>query len=303
VKSVGLEGVSVRFGKIAALSDVSVATDAGQVMMLAGPNGAGKSTLMRVLLGLVRPASGHLVVDGEPARVDRHFKTSLGYLPEAVAFSDNLSGRQVLRFFAHARGVKRARVEACLTRVGLLSAAGRNVRGYSRGMRQRLGVAVAILTEPSLLVLDEPTGGLDQEGLDVLWSVLAEWQAEERLVIMATHDLTLVERRVDQVCVLDAGRRLALDSPAGLRRTVGLPLVVTFEVAHDRVDEVVERIERWGRAEYDSKDGLVRVSVSGEDLLALMDLRANLPGAVHSLRVEEPGMDQVYEALLERGAA
>jgi len=303
MKSVVLEDVSVSFGKLRALSEVSVRAEAGQVMMLAGPNGSGKSTLLRVLLGLVHPDTGGLLVDGHATHVNRRFKEQLGYLPEAVAFSENLSGQQVLRFFAHARAVGRKRVDAVLERVGLSHAAKRRVRGYSRGMRQRLGVAVAILTEPALLVLDEPTGGLDQEGLDVLWSVLSEWREKERVVIMATHDLTLVERRVDSVCVLDAGRRVAFDSPSGLRRSVGLPLTVTFDVVAERIDEVAERIERWGRAELDRKEGVVRVAVSTEDLLALMDLRANLPGAVRSLRVEEPGMDEVYEALLRRGAA
>jgi Cu-processing system ATP-binding protein len=303
VKSVVLEEVSVSFGKLRALIDVSMRANAGEVLMLAGPNGAGKSTLMRVLLGLVRPGSGALIVDNQPTEVNRRFKARLGYLPEAVAFSENLSGRQVLRFFAQARGVDRKRVDGVLERVGLTQAARRRVRGYSRGMRQRLGIAVAILTDPSLLVLDEPTGGLDQEGLDVLWSVLSEWREKERIVIMATHDLTLVERRVDCVCVLDAGRRVAFDSPSGLRRAVNLPLTVTFDVVAERVDEVRERIERWGQAEVDDERGIVRVSVGTEDLLDLMDLRANLPGAVRSLRVEEPGMDEVYEALLERGAA
>ncbi|NOY92493.1 MAG: ABC transporter ATP-binding protein [Deltaproteobacteria bacterium] len=303
MKSVVLEEVGVSFGKLKALIDVSIRASAGEVLMLAGPNGAGKSTLMRVLLGLVRPSSGQLLVDDVATQVNHRFKAQLGYLPEAVAFSENLTGSQVLRFFAQARGVDRKRVDAVLERVGLTQASRRRVRGYSRGMRQRLGIAVAILTEPALLVLDEPTGGLDQEGLELLWSVLSEWRESERVVIMATHDLTLVERRVDCVCVLDAGRRVAFDSPSGLRRKVGLPLTVTFEVVDDRIDEVAERIERWGRAELDREDGIVRVSVSTEDLLDLMDLRANLPGAVRSLRVEEPGMDEVYEALLQRGAA
>ncbi len=303
MKSVVLEEVGVSFGKLKALIDVSIRASAGEVLMLAGPNGAGKSTLMRVLLGLVRPSSGQLLVDDVATQVNHRFKAQLGYLPEAVAFSENLSGAQVLRFFAQARGVDRKRVDVVLERVGLTKASRRRVRGYSRGMRQRLGIAVAILTEPALLVLDEPTGGLDQEGLELLWSVLSEWRESERVVIMATHDLTLVERRVDCVCVLDAGQRVAFDSPSGLRRKVGLPLTVTFEVVDDRIDEVAERIERWGRAELDREDGIVRVSVSTEDLLDLMDLRANLPGAVRSLRVEEPGMDEVYEALLERGAA
>src|SRR5690606_20909685 len=133
--------------------------------------------------------------------VPNALRERLGYLPEAPALSENLTGRQVMRFFASARGVSSRRVEEVLERVGLAQAAGRSVGGYSRGMRQRLGLGVAILAEPDLLVLDEPTGGLDQQGLTLLWSVLAEWRERGRTVLVTTHDLALIERRADQLYV------------------------------------------------------------------------------------------------------
>ena len=238
-------GVSVRFGKLQALDDVSLSIDAGKALMLVGPNGAGKSTFIKVLLGLVRPDFAVFESDAGRVAIDNAWKRHVGYLPEAVAFSENLSGRQLMRFFASARGVPRDRVDAVLERVGLARAARRAIRGYSRGMRQRLGLGVAILAEPDLLVLDEPTAGLDQEGLSVLWSVIAEWREADRMVIASTHDLALMERRIDEICVLKEGRVLAHGTAEDLRRSARLPHRIWFETGdapEPRVDLLLSLI-------------------------------------------------------------
>lgn len=300
MKALTLSEVSVRFGKVQALANVDLDLRAGTVTCLAGPNGAGKSTLLRVLLGLVRPQSGTLRVDGEARVADNAFKARLGYLPEAVAFSDSLSGRRVLRFFARARGVGRARVEAVLEMVGLAEAAGRAVRGYSRGMRQRLGLGIAILTEPALLVLDEPTSGLDQEGLGLLWTVLEQWRDAGRMVLMSSHELTLVERRIDQLCVLRAGEICAADTPARLRARAHLPLRVTFTLGEPAESAAfVESVRGFGAClAVDHRADELQAQVAPGDLLALVELRIGHNGAVRGLRVEEPGLDMIYEHLL-----
>ena len=303
MKTLDLQRVSVRFGKVEALRDVTLEVKAGETMILVGPNGAGKSTLVKVILGLVRPAAGVLVVDGKRRRVDNAFKCHLGYLPEAVAFAESSTGRQVLSFFARARGVEKGRVDEVLSFVGLSSASRRAVRGCSRGMRQRLGLGVAILAKPELLILDEPTGGLDQEGLSVLWSVLAEWRKAGRMVLMATHDLALVERRVDRMCLLDAGSVVAVDTPAKLRERAELPVRVVFSLAEDTngVTPFVERVQGWNggsRAALDGDQLLVDVPPAG--LLDLLELRQQYAGAIAGVRVIEPGLDAVYERLLER---
>jgi Cu-processing system ATP-binding protein len=237
-----IEQVAVRFGMVRALGGVDLNLQAGQVHVLAGPNGSGKSTLMSVLLGLIRPNEGTVTLDGRRVCDPRHlsaswFRARLGYLPEAPAFSETLSGRQVMRFFASARGLSRARVEAALERVGLPHAASRPVGGYSRGMRQRLALGCAILHTPDVLVLDEPTGGLDQQGLAVLWEVLAEWKAAGRIVLLSSHELALIERRVDQVAVLVDGRVVAAGTPAQLREQSSLEPAVRIGPGLDEVYE------------------------------------------------------------------
>ncbi len=302
MNSLRLEDVVVSFKRVRALRGVTVEAKAGEVLMLVGPNGAGKSTLMQVLLGLVRADSGRVVVDERPlkptsARAVREFREKLGYMPEAVAFSDNLTGRQVLRFFASARGVSKKRIDVVLERIGLTHAARRAVRGYSRGMRQRLGLGVAILAEPELLVMDEPTGGLDQEGLDVLWTVLEEWRERGGIIVMASHDLTLLERRVDQIAVLQQGNLVACGTPADLRASADLPVKVTFDCADER-GALREALVDWPVVVDDARGMVIEATTA--DLLALMRCGANHEDAVKAVRVEEPGLDEVYERLLNK---
>ncbi len=302
--NLALTGVAVRFGAVQALRGVDLALAAGGVHALIGPNGAGKSTLLGVLLGLVRPNAGTLALDGKTydlARAATPFslRRRLGYLPEAVAFAEALSGRQVLRFFLRARGVPGARADALLERVGLAAAARRPVRGYSRGMRQRLGLAIALCAEPDLLVLDEPTGGLDQEGVALLWEVLQQARDAGRTVVLTTHDLTLVERRVTELVVMSDGAVIARGSATDLRARAALPsrLRLSFEHAEHAARCAAQLAER-GVPGVTHAATEVTVAASGTELLAVA-------GAVHrdatglsAARVEEPGLDDVYDALL-----
>lgn len=304
MKRIGWKNVTVRFGRVEALTGASLELASGQVLMLAGPNGAGKSTLMRVLLGLVRPQRGSVTVDGRAQRVSRALKSRLAYLPEAVAFQEGLTGRQVLRFFARARGVPGNRVDEVLEQVGLRHAARRRVREYSRGMRQRLGLGAAVLGEPELLVLDEPTGGLDQEGLNALWSVLRRWRDAGRMVLLSAHDLTLLEHRVDRMCVLRSGRVVADAHPQELRRSVALPQRIRMELAasaNGSARALMAAMAERGATELHHAEGHVQATVAPPRLLSVLDAHQAFPGTVTGVRVEEPSIDVVYERLLEGG--
>jgi Cu-processing system ATP-binding protein len=301
MQSLQARGIFVRFGAIQALDDVGIHVEGGRAIMLAGPNGAGKSTLMKVLLGLVRPDYGAFEVDGRAAGIDNDWKRRIGYLPEAVAFSENLSGQQQLRFFARARGVPLERVDQALERVGLTAARRRALRGYSRGMRQRLGLAVATLSEPELLILDEPTSGLDQEGLGVLWSIIEEWRAAGRMVLASSHDLALMERRIDEICVLRSGRVLAQGSADDLRRAAELPHVVWLECDSAQIARaklLCDAMRKWGKGRFELEGERIRAEVSSNSILELMEIQSGFPGVVSGLRVEEPTLDLVYDRLL-----
>lgn len=294
-----VDQVAVRFGRVQALGGVSLALRPGAVTVMVGPNGAGKSTLMSVLLGLVRPDAGRVLANGREVAsakmtASREFRASVGYLPEAVAFAESSTGRQVMSFFAMARGVDRAAIDRTLARVGLSEAASRRVGGYSRGMRQRLGLGIAILATPDVLVLDEPTNGLDQQGLAVLWEVLAEWRSHGRIAIVSTHELALIERHADQVCVLVDGLVRAVGSPHDLRERTGLPVRVRLQVDGDEQARDLAGGLEGAHLEGNS----VGVDVAPGDLLKLMEIvqarRARLAG----MRVQEPGLDEVYQHIL-----
>jgi Cu-processing system ATP-binding protein len=307
VKSIGTRGVEVRFGKTEALAGVDFSMSPGETTMLIGPNGAGKSTLMGVMLGLVRPNGGHLVVDGATVEPGPAFRKHLGYLPEHVAFSKNLTAKQVLRFFARARGVPMRRVPEVLERVSLDHAAARAVRGFSRGMLQRLGLAAAILHEPELLILDEPSGGLDQQGLEVLWDLLSEWRQKGRFLLMASHELTLLETRVDRITLLAQGRIEVEGTTDSLRLKAALPVRVQLEFENtesglkerDNMDSVAREL---GAVVLASQPERLDLEVSPDRLRGIVALQADAQH-VQRLRVEEPGFDQVYGHLLEASAA
>ena len=296
---VELQQVHVRFGSVHALRGVDLDLVPGRVTVLVGPNGAGKSTLMGVLLGLVKADLGRVVVDGSVGKaLPPGARAHLGYLPEAVGFADNVSGRQVMRFFASARGLPRAEAEAALERVGLCAAGGRLVSGYSRGMRQRLGLGIATMDAPRLLVLDEPTGGLDQEGLGALWRLLGQARDRGCTVLVSTHDLALIERRADQVVILRQGRVCARGTPLALREQSALPLRVVVAMADDEGrSRLTARLAAAGlQAEPLGEDLTVRTPP--RLLPTVMAALEGLHGMVRHLRVEEPGLDQVYEHLL-----
>lgn len=304
MKSLALDHVSVSFGAVHALRDVSIDLTSGEVVMLVGPNGAGKSTLVRVLLGLVRPNKATIQVDGAPCQSQNDLKRRIGYLPEAVAFSDNLRGRQVLRFFCRARGVPTKRADEVLERVGLGHAGNRAVRGYSRGMKQRLGLAVAIVSDPELLVLDEPAGGLDSEGLTVLWSILKEWQDRGKMVLMASHQLALMERRVDRLAVFKQGNVIATGSPHKLRLSTGLQQSVHIQLTPDSncTEPFLNDLKKWQTCRDTDDDRLVSVKLDLDELLPFMEVAAKHPNAIANLRVEEPTLDDVYGYLQEEAA-
>jgi ABC-2 type transport system ATP-binding protein len=203
---IALDGLSKSFGDIVAVDDLTVRLGRGRIIGLLGPNGAGKTTTLRMLLGLVAPTSGTATIDGRPYRdLDEPIR-HVGAVLEATSFHPGRRARDHLRVLAATAGLPDRRVDEVLAEVGLAGAARRRVGGFSLGMRQRLGLAAALLGDPGVLILDEPTNGLDPEGIHWLRDFLRGFAASGRTVLVSSHLLAEVAQVVDDVVVLADGR-------------------------------------------------------------------------------------------------
>jgi ABC-2 type transport system ATP-binding protein len=206
------ESLTKRFGEVAAVTDLSFVLEAGTITGFLGPNGAGKTTTLRMVLGLAAPTSGRALVFDKPYAELPRPALRVGAVLEATDFHPGRTGRDHLRMLAHAVDVPDSRADEVLRLVELTGAARRRVKGYSLGMRQRLGLAAALLGDPELLILDEPANGLDPEGVRWLRDFLRSLAAEGRTVLVSSHVLAEVAQTVDQVLIISRGR-LVVESP------------------------------------------------------------------------------------------
>jgi ABC-2 type transport system ATP-binding protein len=197
-----------RFGPITALDAVTLDLPQGGVIGLVGPNGSGKSTLIRVLLGLIRPTSGQAAVLGHSIADPRGYAAGVGALIESPAFIASLSARANLLSLAHLRGTRPSRVDEVLRQVGLLGRDTEPVGRYSLGMKQRLGIAAALLTDPALLILDEPTNGLDPAGIVEIRGLLRRLASDGRTVVVSSHLLSELEAICDHLVIIRFGEIL-----------------------------------------------------------------------------------------------
>ena len=202
-------GLTKRFGDLTAVDDLSFELEAGSVTGFLGPNGAGKTTTLRMLLGLARPTRGQALVFGRPFTELEQPAARLGAVLEASDLHPGRTGRDHLRVLARAAGVPQSRIDEVLALVDLTGAAERRAGGYSFGMRQRLGLAAALLGAPELLVLDEPANGLDPEGVRWLRDFLRAFAMRGGTVLVSSHHLAEVAQTVDRVVIIDRGRLVA----------------------------------------------------------------------------------------------
>src|SRR5829696_2271902 len=233
-----LDRITKRYGSVTAVEGLTFGATAGRVTGFLGPNGAGKSTALRILLGLAHPDDGRATVLGNAYADLADPAHTVGALLDANTFHPWRSARNHLRATAAAAGIGRARVEEVIRDVGLEHAAGRRVGGYSLGMRQRLGLAGALLGDPRILVLDEPTNGLDPEGIRWLRDFLRRYAARGRTVLVSSHNLAEIGQTVDDVVIIAQGRMRAHCTLEELRARSG----ATVEVKTSHVTELRGRL-------------------------------------------------------------
>ncbi len=295
-KSIEVSNVSKSFGEIRAINDISLTISKGEIIGLIGHNGAGKSTLFKLMLGLTNASSGQIRICGE--LIDgadfRKVRRGIGYLPENFITYDNLTGLEVMHFFSDLKNVPRSECGAILEQVGLSHAANRRVVGYSKGMRQRLGFAQCLLGNPGLIFLDEPTNGLDPEGIRDFYSILLDVQSQGATVVITSHILAEIQERVSRLVIMNAGQIAAQGSLCELRSHLVLPSVfqvrlkqdacINFEQAFAQLQDIAIETDLHG----------LQISCPQQQKLTVLGILSNHAGAIADLTLREPSLEDLF---------
>ena len=288
-------------GDIRAVDGVDLEVAEGEIYAFLGPNGAGKTTTVRMLTTLLRPTGGNATVAGfdvvsEAAKVRR----AIGVALQEAALDPLMTGRELIRLQATLHGIPRAegrrKGEALLERVGLSDAADRQVGTYSGGMRRRLDLASALVHEPGVLFLDEPTTGLDPVSRRAIWEEVENLNAEGTTVFLTTQYLEEADRLADRVGIIDVGRIVAEDTPGRLKAQIGRPHL-EIRLSGDEAERAREIVGRFGKP-LPSKDGAVLVELQGGAAEVAPVIRAldEAGLGVESLDLVEPSLDDVFLA-------
>ncbi len=288
-------GLTKRYGAKTVLDEVGLTVGGGHCLALLGHNGAGKTTLMKLLLGLTAPSAGEVRLLGRNpwGRQGAEARRDVGFLPENVAFEGAMTGRELIDFYADIKGIERKDGHRLLEEVGLAAAARNRVRTYSKGMRQRLGLAQALLGKPRLLFLDEPTNGLDPPLRKHFYQAIEALTTEGATAVVSSHLLSEVEARADLVAILRAGRLVAFGTLDELREASRLPVRLRLKVSPEAVGAIAEAMGSSFTLE-GVKGGAMDFVCDTADKMAIVRRIAKLNGEVRDVDILPPHLEEIY---------
>ena len=291
-----VSGLAKTFGTVKAVDNLSFTVEPGTVTGFLGPNGAGKTTTLRCLLGLVTPNAGGSTIGGRPYSELHTPATTVGALLEASSFHPARTARNHLRVYCTVSGIPTRRADEVLELVGLSSAANRKVKGFSMGMRQRLGLAAALLGDPKVLILDEPANGLDPEGIVWLRQFLRAMAGDGRTILVSSHVLSEVEQTVDSIVIINRGTLVRQGTLAELSEHTGHAVLVRTPDA----DKLVAALD--GKAEIDKmEDGALRIT--GPSTAEVGHIAFVEQVELHELATEKSDLEQIFFSLTGNGGA
>jgi ABC-2 type transport system ATP-binding protein len=293
-----VEGLTKRYGGMTAVDNLSFTVRRGAVTGFLGPNGAGKTTALKAIVGIARPTAGRVFIDGAPIDSTARGARDLGVYIESCGAHPGRSGRDHLRSLAALAGLPRGRVDEVLAIVALEHAAGRRVGKYSMGMRQRLGLAAALLGDPDILVLDEPLNGLDPHGIRWVRTLLRDRAAGGRTVLLSSHVLAEAAQTVDDVVVIHKGRLVRQGSIEELER-LGRGAVLVSTPTRERLAAVVRHA--GGRAQPQDSPG--RLLIEGMDAAHVGELAHDERVVLHELSPRGASLEDVFFNLTEEDVA
>ena len=289
-----LQCLTKTYGAQRALSEVSLTVAPGERVALLGHNGAGKSTMMKIILGLIPYDSGELEVAGAApgaAEARRH----VAYLPENAAFHPALTGLEQIRYYLSLRGENPSLAPGLLQRVGLGHAATRRIGTYSKGMRQRVGLAQTLIGKPRRLVLDEPTSGLDPVSRRDFYALLDGLAADGASILLSSHALTEVEARTDRIVILSDGHLVAEGSLSDLRRRAALPISFHVTPHQGALAEVSLALP-----EATVSAGILTLTCPQDQKLGLLTRISQLGSKVADIDIQPPSLEDIYSHFSKR---
>ena len=304
-----IQGLTKRYGEVVAVDDLTLSINQGEVFGLLGPNGAGKTTTTLMLLGLTEPSAGVATINGfnctrEPIQVKR----VVGYLPDNVGFYPELTGRQNLRFTGNLNGLTgkacEERIDMLLERVGMTYAADRKAGTYSRGMRQRLGIADVLMKDPKVIIMDEPTLGIDPAGMRELIALIRELSVKDgRTILISSHQLHQIQQICDRVGIFVKGKLIACGEIGELSKQLqsegSYSLELSVENGDDRLQELIRQTETVKDIVAD-ENGLLHIEATSDIREAILKILLDNQYKVSRLRQQGGDLDEIYSKYFEK---
>lgn len=293
--TIRLDNVSKQYGDNFAVRNIDFSIAQGECLALVGHNGAGKTTLIKLVLGLIQPTTGQLsIMGGSPQDSDfDKLRKNIGFLPEQVLFQTNMTGREILKFYSKLKNAKLNHIEGLFERVDLLAAADDKISTYSKGMRQRLGLAQALIGHPKVLILDEPTSGLDPLSRQTVYSIIDEEKKAGATVFVSSHALTELDERIDRVAILNKGELVAIDSIEDLRSDIGLKSIIKVIANSKDMERIIHKFKP-DIEKFEGDKNRISLSCPLEEKTVLLQVLFNLNINLINIEIIDPSLEQVF---------
>ena len=294
--SIILNNVSKHYPSHKAVTDINFSVPEGCLMALVGHNGAGKTTLMKLILGLVQPTAGSLSILGHDPKDKTafHYRNAIGFLPENVAFDANMTGKELISFYASLKGETKFRSLELMDIVGLSDALNRRYKTYSKGMKQRLGLAQALLGKPRLLLLDEPTSGLDPAARQHFYDIIRDLRKDGVTILLCSHVLTELEAQTDAVTVMNSGRIVASGSLEDLRTQADLPLSLRITVKEGMTKQIAQPLQNQNATITFMNGKHLEIECAPSSKMAMLRHLGELGSLIEDVELQNTSLDQLY---------
>jgi len=289
-----IENLTKDYGNIKALLGVSLDIEKAETFAIVGPNGAGKTTLLNTIVGLVHPSGGKITVDNiEVSKNPKEIKKRIGYLPQRISFHENLSVLEVIEFYASLRGVNNSNLENVLSAVGILEQRNKKVGALSGGMLQRLALAQAIISDPPILILDEPTISLDPEGRIAFKKLIREEKSKGKTILLSSHILSYIEELADRIAILVRGKVVALDTLGGLRTRLKMGSILEV-VIENLSSQALSLVEDLGAKNATINGNRLRFFITPEDKSKVIKTLVENGFNVMDLWTEDSSLEEIF---------